>query len=124
MTLLSIKLNVPKEVLDKYEDQGQDLGRTMSKRLVQCADYVSEKPLYIDDRLRRRLERLFGKNFDGADEVVHLMERYVTARVENVEIQLSPQLLTRLKSRCFGKPFNQFLTERVIEGLEEYAMMR
>lgn len=124
MALLSIRLNMPKEVLDKYEQQGENLGKTLSARLVQCVDHVSEKPLYIDDRLRRRLERLFGKNFDRPEDVVHMMERYVTARIGEVDVQLAPQLLTRLKSRCFGKPFDQFLAELTVEELERHVGMR
>lgn len=124
MALLAIKLNVPKEVLNKYESQGEDLGKVLSKRLIECVDYTAEKPLYVDDKMRRRLDRLFGKNFNNADQVVQMMERYVTIRVGKVNIQLSPLLISRLRSRCFGKVFDKFLEERVIEGLEEFAMMR
>ena len=123
MAILSIKLDIPDEVLKKYEVRGS-MEKVMSKTLTDCVDFTAVKPIYINDTQRKRLDRLFGKNFKDADEIIHIMERYVTARIGEVEVQLPPQLLVRLKTRCFGKPFEQFLAERAIEGLESYAGMR
>lgn len=124
MPTISIKLNLPQEVWDVYQSNGKPLETALSQRLISCQDFTSEKPLYITDTLRRRLERLFGRNFQTPEELVHTMEKYITARIGEVDVPLQPLLLTRLKSRCFGKPFEQFLAERVVCGLEEYAGMR
>jgi hypothetical protein len=124
MALLSIKLNIPDEILHKYEALEGSLEKNLSSRLVAAADYTSTKPLYINDKLRQRLERLFGRNFSTPEDLVHQMEKYITARIGDVDVQLSPTLLTRLKTRCFGKPFEQFLTDRVVVSLEEYVGMR
>ncbi len=123
MAILSVKLDLPDNVLKKYELRGP-IDKVLSETLTDCVNFTSTKPIYITDTQRKRLERLFGKNFKDADELIHMMERYVTARIGDVDVQLPPQLLTRLKTRCFGKPFEQFLVERVIEGLELYAGMR
>lgn len=123
MSILSIKLNIPDEVLKQYESRGT-LEKVLSKTLTDCVSYSAEKPIYINDTQRKRLDRLFGRNFNDADEIIQVMERYVTARIGDVEVQLPPQLLTRLKTRCFGKPFEQFLAEHTIQGLEEFAAMR
>lgn len=123
MAIISIKLNIPEETLKKYESRGS-LEKVMSETLTTCVDYTAQKPIYVNDTQRKRLDRLFGKNFKDADEIIQMMERYVTARIGEVNVQLSPQLLTRLKTRCFGKPFEQFLAERAVQGLEEFAAMR
>jgi hypothetical protein len=123
VAILSIKLEVPDEVLKKYELRGS-LEKVMSQTLTDCVDFTAQKPIYVNDTQRKRLDRLFGRNFKNADELIHLMERYVTARIGDVDVQLPPQLLVRLKTRCFGKPFEQFLAERALQGLEEFAAMR
>jgi hypothetical protein len=123
MAILSIKLDLPDNILAQYEKRGP-IERVIASQLVKCADHTSSKPIYLTDTQRKRLERLFGKNFASSDELVHMMERYVTARIGEVDVQLPPALLTRLKTRCFGKPFEQFLAERTVIGLEEYAGMR
>lgn len=123
MAILSIKLDLPDDILKVYESRGP-LEKVLSDQLSKCVNHTSSRSLYLTDTNRKRLERLFGKNFKDSDDLIHMMERYVTARIGNVEVQLPPQLLTRLKTRCFGKPFEQFLAERAIYGLEEYAGMR
>lgn len=123
MPTISVKVTLPQEVLDQFQEEG-NLGNNISKHLMATKDFTSDKPIYITDVLRRRLDRLFGRNFQSATELVEAMERYVTARIGEVDIQLQPILLTRLKSRCFGKPFEQFLSERIVTGLEEFAGMR
>lgn len=123
MAILSIKLNIPDEILKQYEERGS-LEKVLSSQLISCVDFTSDKPIYVNDTLRKRLERLFGRNFKDAGELVQQMEKYVTARIGDVDVTLSPALLIRLKTRCFGKPFEQFLAERAIVGLEEYAGMR
>lgn len=123
MAILSVKLDIPDETLKKYELRGP-LDKVLSETLTACVNFTASKPIYVNDTQRKRLDRLFGKNFKDADELIHMMERYVTARIGDVDIQLPPQLLTRLKTRCFGKPFEQFLAERTVEGLELYAGMR
>jgi len=123
VAILSIKLNIPDEILKQYEERG-NLEKVLSQQLASTIAFTSEKPIYVNDTQRKRLERLFGRNFKDADDLVHLMEKYVTARIGEVDVTLSPALLIRLKTRCFGKPFEQFLAERAVVGLEEYVGMR
>ena len=123
LATLSIKLSIPDDILKQYEDRGS-LEKVLSAQLVSCVSFTADKPVYVNDTQRKRLERLFGRNFKDADDLVHLMEKYVTARIGDVDVTLSPALLIRLKTRCFGKPFEQFLAERAVVGLEEYVGMR
>lgn len=124
MALLAIKLSLPSEVINAYEERGE-LGKVLSAQLTRTVHYTADKPMYINDALRLRLERLFGMNFQSPEDLVRKMERYVTARIGDVDVQLKPQLLQRLRTRCpSNKTFEKHLEERVILGLEEYAGMR
>jgi hypothetical protein len=124
MTAISLKLHLPEDVIEKYEESGP-LEKVLADRLIKTADYTATRPIYINDYLRQRLERLFGRNFATPEELIKTFEKYVTARIENVDVALPPALLQRLKTRCFSnKPFNIFLSEQVVKGLEEYVGMR
>jgi hypothetical protein len=118
-----LKIQLPDEIVTKFESEGP-LDKVVTKRLLHAADFTSEKPLYITDVQRRRLDRLFGCNISSPEALIHLMEKYVTARIGEVDVTLSPVLLSRLKTRCFGKPFETFLSDLIVRGLEEYVGMR
>lgn len=120
---VSVKLDLPLDVFNIYESQGP-LDKVLAAQLAKCCTYAAKKPLYINDEQRQALDKLFGRNFGSADELVKAVAELVSISVDNVEVPLNPLLTKRLKSRCFGKPFNQFLAERAIAGLEEFAGMR
>jgi hypothetical protein len=121
--IVSLKLSLPAEVVEKYESQGP-IEKVLAERLTSSVDYTAKKPLYLNDYQRTKLDRLFGRNFSTPDEVTKAIEKALSVRVEEVPIALNPTLLSRLRSRCFGKTFEQFLQERVVAGLEEYCGMR
>lgn len=120
---ISVKLDLPQEVLEAYEKEGP-VERVLADRLVASVAHTSKHPLYISDYQRSRLEKMFARNFSSVDEFVKTVERALSVRIEGMPINLSPTLLTRLRSRCFGKPFEKFLEEETVRGLEEFAGMR
>jgi hypothetical protein len=121
--IVSLKLSLPSEMIESYEKQGP-LEKVISDRLQAAVDFTSKKPLYITDTQRARLDRLFGRNFSSSDDLVRAIEKALTVRIEEVPVHLNPVLLTRLRSRCFGKPFERFLEEQTVKGLEEYCGLR
>ena len=82
------------------------------------------KPLHISDDQRRRLEAALGKNFSHAHELVAMVERSMTIQVGETQVPLTPYLLDRLKSRCFGLPFDKFIERTVKQALEEFCGLR
>jgi len=127
-TTAYVSLHIPTDVLADYVEQGKNLSKpadeVMEKRLRSCINYTGSKPLYFDDEDRSRLEALIGKNVFSPTEALQLLERQRTLTVENVDITLKPQLLARLKSRCFVPDFEAWLSKLVVEELERYCGLR
>jgi hypothetical protein len=121
--LVSVKLNLPKYLVEAFEKEG-DLEAVLESRLIAAANYTSKKPLYIDDSTRQQFDSLFGKNFSTPEELLAAVKKLMTVKVEKVNIALNPTLITRLRTRCFGLPFEDFLVKQVVGGLEEYVGMR
>jgi hypothetical protein len=123
--LVKLLLDIPSDIYHRYVSQAGkgEVEDLISDRLTSCVDHTAAKGLYLNDPSRRSLEVLLGRNFNTADDLVESVRKLAALRFPEVEIALQPQLLTRLKTRCFGKPFPEFLKERVVKGLEEYTMM-
>jgi len=125
-TLLRIPVSGP--IFEKFDEQAKALNKPIeyliAERLPQLAETDSEKPIVIDDDHRRRLEHVLGRNLSTAEELVRAMEHSMTLDVGGVRIELTPYLLNRLQSRCFGVPFDQFMALTVKRGLEEYCGLR
>lgn len=125
---LRTALQIPASVLAAYEEEakarGSSLESLISSRLQAAVNFTSTKPLYLTDSDRSRLERLLRRNFTSPHQLIEAIEALITVSVGDVEVPLSPTLLQRLKSRCFGKTLEQFVVERTLIGLEEFTGMR
>ena len=121
--LVKVSLNLPKSTVDAYESEG-DLSQVLESRLLSAVSHTSQKPLYVTDEIRKEFDKLFGRNFDSASELLAHVKKALTVRVDNVRVPLNPILLTRLKTRCFGLPFEDFIAKQTIKGLEEFTEMR
>ena len=125
-TLLRIPVSGP--IFEKFDEQAKALNKPIeyliAERLPQLAETDSEKPIVIDDDHRRRLEHVLGRNLSTAEELVRAMEHSMTLDVGGVRIELTPYLLNRLQSRCFGVAFDEFMALTVKRGLEEYCGLR
>lgn len=115
-------LDIPESVYREYAAQG-DVDAAISTRLVTCIHHTSKKPIYIDDLTRKQFEKLLGRNFSTAEALLAAVRTLMTVKVADIEVPLQPTLLQRLRTRCFGQTFDQFLTERIVRELEEYTMM-
>lgn len=121
--LLSVKLDLPKEVYDAYESQGP-LEKVLATRLIQSVDHTSKKPIYIPDDIRQRLDKILGRNLSGPEDLLHAVEQIVCISISDVKVPLHPTLLKRLRTRCFGMQFEDFLADQTVKSLEEFAGMR
>lgn len=123
--LVKLMLEIPSDVYHKYVEQAgkEELEDILADRLKSCVSHTSTKPLYIDDATRQQFEKLLGRNFSTPTALLEAVKKALTIKLSGVDVQLPPQLLTRLKTRCFGKPFPDFLKDQVVHELEEYTMM-
>jgi len=123
-----LRIPVAADVHDELERQAEELKKPIeyliAERLPQLAQSHSIKPIIIDDEARRRIERVLGRNLSEPDELIRILERALTLQVGDTPVELTPYLLERLRSRCFGMPFDKFVAFTVRRALEEYCGLR
>lgn len=129
MSTETIRITLPSDIVRKYETQAKARGDQppewiMGERLRQFAATNSQKPIVLDDASRQKIEKLVGKNISNSDELVAIIESAVSVRVDGMEVPMTPQLLSRLNSRCIGVPFDKFLPPLIKRMLEEYCGLR
>jgi hypothetical protein len=125
---VQVRVILPKEIADLYEIQAEDAGFTLEQvlqeRLQACVYHDSDKPLYFSDQQRQELDSLLKRNVGSAEKALLAIRSQLTVDVNGIKVLLAPNTLQRLKSRCFGKPFEQFFRETVNRVLEEFVVMR
>lgn len=129
MSTETIRVTLPAETVEQYTMQAKSRGDfppewLMAERLRLFAGTNSQKPLVIDDASRQQIEKMFNKNINSAVELVRLIEQAVSVRVDDMGVSFSPQLLSRLNSRCIGMDFDKFLPQLIKRLLEEYVGLR
>ena len=124
---MTVKATIPSDLYLALEQQcrdGQTVDQLAADRLAETADFNALKPIYINDDHRQQLDRVLGRNHTTPEELLHSVTRLSAVSVAGVQVDLHPRLLTRLRSRCFGKPFPKFLADLIMEELERFAGMR
>ena len=123
-----VRLNVAEPLLDTYSTQADSMKvpveSLMASRLERYSTFDASKPIYFDDTERQELERLLGKNVTSAREVLRILERNSSLSVGSARVTLKPNLLARLKSRCFVADFETWLSTLVVQELERFAGLR
>lgn len=129
---VTLRVSVPQPILDQYEEQAAQLGvpveDILSVRLQNCVTLNDNRPIYFTDAQRRELDSLVGKNLRDADELIKWVRKALSVRVSDGQrthiFELKPNLVQRLKTRCFGKPFPTFLRDTITVELERFAGLR
>lgn len=123
-----LRVEVSDSALEAYEIEAARRGRTVeevvSERLVKFAHVDSTKPIVLDDKARQHIDKLLGRNFSTAAELVSAVQRALMCKIDEVEIPCSPYLLERLRTRCLGMEFPKFMQATVKRLLEEFAGLR
>lgn len=123
-----LRIELPEAIVSKYERQAKyakkSLEEMLSKRLISCVQHSSEKPIYISDERRQTIERLLRRNLDNSMQLIEAIERLVDVDVGGTKIDIPPQVLERVKTRTFGRPYRQVLSEEVVTSLERFTGMR
>lgn len=124
-----VRLKLPDSLVEKYEAQAGESDYTLEEfltiHLAATIGYNDGKCIYINQEDRRKLESLIGRNVSTSGELVEAVTKAVEFQLGNTRIPLKPQLLSRLKDRAvYVENFNGWLSQRVVEGLEQFCGMR
>lgn len=127
---VQLRLTLPTELLNKYEAQalqsGQQLEDVIIVRLTEHQDQSSYtgRALSLSPEQRQELERALGKSIRTSSELVHSIRAALSVRINELTVQLTPELLRRLQTRCVRVPFAKFLPEVIVRQLEHFAGLR
>jgi len=125
-----LRLDLSDAVLKKYREEsetyGVELEELLANRLSECVDYNATKPLYFTDVQRRNLETMLGRNVNGPGEVLEIIRRFLTVKVNGISMTIRPEVLERLRTRHFdhSRDFGTYLTDCVNEWAEAAAGLR
>jgi hypothetical protein len=100
------------------------MDQALSGRLDAFADCEAVKGLFFNDAERQELERIAGRNFSSAREVIEAVCRALTVKVGGVEVAIPAEMAARLKSRCQERNFEKWLADLISEKLSEYVNFR
>jgi hypothetical protein len=121
-------IEIPAEDHDAYlrlaEIERKTIDQVMSERLTDCALHNAVKGIWFGDKDRESLEEALGANVSTASDVIGAVRKNVRVKVGNINILMKPQLLERLRTRCFTGNFDKWFSDLVNEHLEQYANMR
>lgn len=121
-------LILPQELFQMYESQARQVGFSIEDyiayRLVKCRLHTADKGIYLDDEDRQELSRGLGVNLQDSSQLRKAVSKCLQLKVSGTPIDLSPDLLERLKTRCFEPDFGSFVARLAVEGLESFAGLR
>lgn len=123
------RVSIPDGVAEIYEKQAAAAGVApedlLAQRLEHSVHHTAQKPLYLSDEQRGDIDNLIGRNIQRPKELVEAIRHLAQIRVENSRIQLSPEVIRRLRARNLsGQPFEHWLAAQVLEWAERYVEMR
>ena len=125
-----LRLDLSDAVLKKYREEsetyGVELEELLANRLSECVDYNATKPLYFKDEQRRNLEAMLGRNINSPGEVLEIIRRFLTVKVNGISMTIRPEVLERLRTRHFdhSRDFGTYLTDCVNEWAEAAVGLR
>lgn len=124
-----LRVELPEEIATKYEAQAKASSLTLEQiaayRLIRSVDHNDQKPFYLNDAQRQQLEQIVGKNLRTVDELIGIVRRALSLRINSQLVTLSVNLRERLESRNFSKrPFGEWLASMIVEWAEQYVGLR
>ncbi len=125
-----LRLALPDAILSKYQNEatefGVELEELIANRLSECVSYNSTKPLYFTDTQRRSVESLLGRNVNSPGEVLEIIRRFLTVKVNGISMTIRPEVLERLRTRHFdtSREFGVWLSDCINEWAEAACGMR
>ncbi|SRR6266496_5728641 len=125
---VKIQLRVDEHLYDAYAERAVKSGvepeAEMLKTLARCREHNASQAIYLDDAQRNELAQLAGRVIKTPADLLAWARQQVELNVGGVSIPISTQLAARLRSRCFGAPWEQHIRCCVTEQLEQLVGLR
>lgn len=112
---------IPDEVYEKYKKyNAKDPEMAMSQQLIRFQEVrPSSRMLLVPEKQRAEFEILFDRYVDSADELLTLLKKAISLKVNGVEVALTPDQLDRLSqmAQFEGKKLDDFTKQKIEEGV-------
>ncbi len=125
-----VRVKLDGDTYQAYEQQANRQGKPVEDLIAQRLNEVKAQDSYdgrtviINPTDRTRLESAIQRNFvDGAEMVNYLINEH-TVKVGGISVELSAELLRRLRARCGRNDWETFIGITLIDSLERYVGMR
>ena len=124
-----IRLPLSNALLETYEKEAERTGKTLEEFLIQHLRktkplLAQEKPLIITDTDRRRIEAAMAKGFNDGSQLADSCEKLTVININGLDVTLGEQVIERLRTRCYGMTFDEFVRATVTRLVETEVGLR
>ena len=124
-----VRLPLPESLLTTYEKEADRSGKPLEEFLAQHlrktrALLAQEKPLIVTDADRRRMESALAKGFNDGSQLADACVKLATICVNGLDVTVGEQVIERLRTRCYGMTFDEFIQGTVSRLLENEVGLR
>lgn len=109
------------EVFESYKKfNAKEPETAMAQQLTRFKEVrPSSRMLIIPEKQRQELEVLFDRYVDSADELISLIKKAVSLKVNGVEVALTPDQLDRMNQMAMfeGRKLEDFTKQKIEEGV-------
>ena len=124
-----VRLSLPESLITTYEKEAERVGKPLDEFIAQHlrktrALLAQEKPLIVTDADRRRIETALAKGFNDGSQLADACSKLTAINVNGLDVNVSEQVIERLKTRCYGMTFDEFVQATVQRLLETEVGIR
>ena len=124
-----VRLPLPSALLETYEKEAERTHKSLEDFLAQHlrktkALLAQDKPLIVTDADRRRIEAALAKGFNDGSQLADSCEHLSAITINGLDVSLSEQAIERLKTRCYGVTFDEFIKTTITRLVETEVGLR
>ena len=124
-----VRLPLPSALLETYEKEAERTHKSLEDFLAQHlrktkALLAQDKPLIVTDADRRRIEAALAKGFNDGSQLADSCEHLSAITINGLDVSLSEQAIERLKTRCYGTTFDEFVKTTITRLVETEVGLR
>ena len=118
-----LRLSLPDSLITTYEKEAERSGKPLDEFVAQHlrktkALLAQNKPLILTDSDRQRIEAALAKGFNDGSQLADACSKLTSINVNGLDVNVSEQVIERLRTRCYGMTFDEFVQATVQRLLE------